>query len=216
MRRALLVSVALLGPMPARADPAASAFASPMVDLSLYRDGAVHRLSGRFGTWTVTCDEIARLGRRFCSLKAAAARDGDGRTVTVDVSTGDDGRPAALLHLPLAVSIPFGVRVAFPGPGPALQPRGTKAGRATERTIPIASCDGRECLAVWSLGPADLGSLDAGAGLTFTYCTAVPGALEFATDLNRRGCGVRRAATLSGLGFRDAVQASMKGPRTTP
>lgn len=211
MSRALLTVLALLRAGAAWAEPAAAtAFASPMVDLSLYRDGAVHRLSGRFAAWTVTCDEIAGLGRRFCSLKAAAIRPGDGRTVPVDVSTGDDGRPAALLHLPLAVSIPFGVRVAPADPPPATGPHGGKAARSRSRTVAIASCDGRECLAVWSLAPADLRSLDAGVGLTLTYCAARPGALEFAPDLDRRGCGVVLATVLSGLGFRDAVQASLK------
>lgn len=210
LARSSAVVAALLGPAAAvRADPAAvPSFASPMVDPSLFRDGAVRRSTGRFGFWTVTCDEVAGLNQRFCSLKAAAARNPYGQTVAVDVSTDDDGRPAALLHLPLAVSVPFGVRVAT-APRVAAPGRGRRIA-PTGRTVAIARCDARECLAVLSLAPSDLTALDGGAGLTLTTCATRPGGLEFATDLARSGCAVRLASPLSGAGFRAAVQASLR------
>lgn len=183
-----------------------SSLSSPMVDRAIYRPGAITRFTGRFGSWTVVCDEIKDLKQRFCSLKSATSPNPHGQVIRLDVSTGDDGRPAALIHLPIAVSLPFGVRVApaKPAKGSAsrLEPKG--------RSLAIVNCTGRECLAIWDLAAADLRSLSSGQGLSLTICSMRPGRVEFAPDLGRRVCEVKLASLLSGAGFQDAVQASMR------
>lgn len=201
MRRPLRLAAVLLaavGPAGQTAT-AADVLASAPIDPTMFRDGEVRRSADPYGAWTLVCDAIPRLGHRFCSLSGAptpvgAAPDG-AATLALTVSTGDDGRPAALLHLPLGLSLPFGVRIKPLAP----------SGGESERRVAIALCSATGCEAVWSLSPGDLAALRAGPGLRIT----VRG-WRFGFPRRHDGAPAPVAATIDGRGFADAVAASLR------
>ena len=199
---AALFTLLVLGTA-AHADEIDSGLASPMMNRAIFRDGQVQRLTGQFGAWTVVCDEVTSLKQRYCSLRASTLRTSDGRSAVVDVSTGDDGKPAALLHLPVAVAVAFGVSVDA-APGEVRSARTAKA----QQKLTIATCNGRECLAVWNLRALDIQALNTGSGVTLTFCTPRAGKLEFATDLRQKSCAAKMAGLLPSAGFKEAIQAS--------
>ena len=173
----------------------AAPLVSAMVDPNLFRPGAVQRSTQSFGAWTLVCDEIAQLGRRFCSLGSAPARSGGG-FVRLDVSTGDDGRPAALLHLPFGVSLADGVGVTAGG-----------ARQADGHTVPVALCSALDCQAVWTLTRAELAALNDGRNLVIrlrgwrSSLSVGPHAKLVQPPI---------AVEIPGVGFSEAIQASLK------
>lgn len=188
--RQLVLALAVLAMSAGTLAQAAELLASAPIDTAVFRDGEVRRSATPYGRWTLVCDAIPRLGRRFCSLRAAPATLGAG-TLDLTVSTGDDGRPAALLHLPLGLSLPFGVHVKAAGGG--------------DRRIPIALCSAKACEAVWSLGAGDIAALRAGPGLKITvqgWHFAVPGRHDPAP--------APAAAVIGSDGFTEAVAASLR------
>ena len=166
VRRLILLScLAALTPVPAplRAQPAQagpSAFATEAIDRGVFKEGEVRRLEGRFRSWRIVCDEVVRLKQRFCSLSTIGA-DAAGLPVAgLIVSTSDEGRPAALIHLPHGVALSQGVEVVAgpPAGSAALREKapggGKSAGkpRRSEAALKLAfpSCDAQGCMTLWN------------------------------------------------------------------
>jgi invasion protein IalB len=188
MRSAGLLVAAVLLASPARAAEAAPLLASAPVDATVFRDGEVRRTAEPFGRWTLVCDGIPRLGHKFCSLRSDTVELG-GAPVSLLVSTGDDGRPAALLRLPFGLSLPYGLQVTPLGPS-----------RAIPRRVPVAVCSAGGCEAVWTLGPDEIAALRSGAGLRvavrgWRFDGPAPAPV---------------AAIVAGNGFAGAVAASLR------
>lgn len=185
------------------------ALASPAIDRTLFRDGEVKRSTGEFGAWTAVCDEIVRLKQRFCSLKASFYDASHQPIAEVLVSTGDNGRPAAMFRVALGAHIGSGVRVW-------LEPI-TAGGRAAakpqpqpnSRQLDYVVCDRTLCAAVWSLGPADIKALNAGATLraritrlrAFSPMSAPIAAPQYLQAVE---------GVVAGEGFSQAVNATLK------
>lgn len=209
--RFLMLLIPLLAHDAAREAKAQAGLASPMVNTAIYREGQVRRSSAHFADWTLVCDEIIALKQRFCSLRAKPSSNPYVAALSIDVSTGDNGRPAALLHLPLAVSVAFGVEVAVDSRSNAGLWRKSRTPIKVEAArVAIDTCDEQECLAAWSLPASSIQALNASAGLHFTFCATQTDPLEFAVDLRRQSCRVKTLGFVSGLGFRDAIEASMR------
>lgn len=184
---------ATLSSMIARDARAGDVLASAPIEPAMFRDGEVRRSAEVYGQWTLVCDAIPRLGHRFCSLNAAPTPIGTG-TIALTVSTGDDGRPAALLRTPFGLSLPFGVRVKAHADGPG----------EPERRIPMALCSATACEAIWSLSPGDIAALRSGRGLRI----AVQG-WRFGGFSRAKAAPAPVYATIDGRGFADAVAASL-------
>ena len=192
---AVVAAVSAVTLLPAGRDAmAGNVLASAPIDTAMFRDGEVRRTADPYAAWTLVCDAIPRLGQRFCSLSAAPVALG-AASVALTVSTGDDGRPAALLRLPLGLSLPFGVHI---------KPLGSGRGEP-ERRVPVALCSAASCEAVWSLGPGDIAALRTGSGLRISVRTwrfGLPG---------RHDAGdAPLTATIDGHGFAEAVAASLR------
>lgn len=187
---AILTGALLFAGQDARAG---DVLASAPIDASMFRDGEVRRTADSYAAWTLVCDVIPRLGHRFCSLSAAPSRLGSA-SVALTVSTGDDGRPAALLRLPLGLSLPFGVRIKPLGPG----------GGEPERQVSVALCSATSCEAVWSLSQGDIAALRSGSGLRISvrnWRFDLPGRHDSPTPVT---------AMIDGHGFSEAVAASLR------
>ena len=221
-RYAFLASLAalMLAPLPSRAEPAqagSSPFATEAIDRSVFKEGEVRRFEGRFKSWRVVCDEVVRLKQRFCSLSTVGA-DAAGRPVAaLIVSTSDEGRPAALIHLPHGVALSQGLEVAaglparsaehqekVPGKEKQAAKPKEKPGAALKLTFP--SCDAQGCMTLWNLTPAQIGALQAGAPLRIRFAMAparnfwlTPQAAQAPSPVN---------IVVDGAGFGDAIRAS--------
>ena len=189
------------GPASAQATPhpanSGVPLASAAIDHTLYREGEVRRLTGTFAAWTLVCDEVTRLKRRFCSLRTLV-RDAAGATVAaLTISTGDDGRPAALMRIPAgSVSNTIVEIVVTPKPAGPVDAKASKAAAAsnpTPTTSPLsaapppsppakaavgiklrpATCDSQTCTVVWSLPSAHIKALNSGGGLQVRYPRAI-------------------------------------------
>ncbi len=222
VRRLILLScLAALTPVPAplRAQPAQagpSAFATEAIDRGVFKEGEVRRLEGRFRSWRIVCDEVVRLKQRFCSLSTIGA-DAAGRPVAgLIVSTSDEGRPAALIHLPHGVALSQGVEVVAgpPAGSAALREKapggGKSAGkpRRSEAALKLAfpSCDAQGCMTLWNLTPAQIGALQAGGTLRIRY-SMLPARSFWLTPRAARPPSPM-GIVVDGAGFADAIRAS--------
>ncbi len=136
--------------------------ASPAVDASIYREGEVRRVTQGFGAWSTVCDEIQRLKQRFCSLKALSFDSTQRPLAEIVMSTGDNGKPAALVRVATGAHIGSGIKIRLE-PG-ARQPS-KKAETPPERRLSFIGCDATSCRAVWSLSGGEISALNAGFSL---------------------------------------------------
>lgn len=124
----------------------------------------------------------------------------------IDVSTGDNGAPAALIHLPLGISLSYGI--AIKAIDRKLDAKRAPAGKA--HRLDIVDCGPTECLAVWTLNRSDIASLLDGHDMGIDMCSPGGASLVFETDLRGTSCRRKIFAEISALGFREAVQASVR------
>ncbi|MEQ1694677.1 MAG: hypothetical protein ABL901_02450 [Hyphomicrobiaceae bacterium] len=216
---AALLLAAFLGPLAALAQaPGGDGLTSVAIDPSLFREGAIKRFSGTHEAWNYVCDEVAKMKKRFCSLRTAV-KDGSGRVVAaLTVSTGEDGRPAALLKMAAASFNEAGIEVSVvaEGAGAAAGAAGvTKAAAKGKSKAPAvtkvypAACTGLVCQMVWTLPADQIAALSAGSGLQLRYTTPAPGVSSLAGAL-KGGAPQPVVVAVPGKGFAAAVDASVK------
>jgi invasion protein IalB len=184
----------------------ANELASPPIDVSILRDGEVTRTTGNFGAWTLVCDEVPRLRQRFCSLSTELRDTGGQIVATLIVSTGDDGRPAALLRAPFGVSIGSGLLFMIEPPTSA---GASKTAEGTSRRLEFVRCEQDACLAVWSLTAKEIIGLTAGGALRLR-CKHIQSVPPFAFHVVTPQNSITVEAATPGGGFAEAVQASLK------
>lgn len=197
-RRSAALATALMASSTTAARSDDHPVATAPIDYSVYRDGAVQRVERRFGAWTLTCDEIKSLSRKFCSLRALA-RAADGTIIAaLAVSTDDGGRPAALVTLPFGTLLTSGMIVMKAGPKKP----------AARLDLRPAVCDDQGCQVVWSLARDDIRTLSLGSPLkmNFAMTTGTGRALIFDPTPPRTVV----EGSLPTDGFADALQASIQ------
>ena len=191
---------------------------SAAVDPSIYRDGEVKRFSSVHGSWAVVCDEVTRLKQRFCSLRSALTDAAGAPAGNLTVSTGQDGRPAALLSMQATPVRAGWLEISTPAlaSASAASPATTKAAAQTKTKAPAAgaasmtrlrpvSCDASLCTLVWTLKPEQIVAFNDGRGLLLA---AMPGpSLESAATFKPP---TAQRFSVSGEGFSDAVATSVK------
>lgn len=200
----VLTTILLCAPPVLRAEE--SPLASAAVDYTLYREGEVTRATASFGGWNVVCDEIRRLHQRFCSLKTALRDAEDHSIAEITVSTGDNGRPAALIRIALGSYIGKGLRLWVE---PVATPKSKNPSRLPEHQLDLISCDAKGCTAIWSLLPAEISALNQGASIhlrltrvkSLSLLTPVIAAPERLTAIE---------GAVSGFGFSQAVASTLK------
>lgn len=213
---ATLMLVAFLGPLAALAQaPGGNALTSVAIDPSLFREGAIKRFSGTHEAWSYVCDEVAKMKKRFCSLRTAV-KDGTGRVVAaLTVSTGEDGRPAALLKMAAASFNEAGVEVTAAADGAAAGKGGgtggtkAKAKPAAATKLYPAACASEVCQMVWTLPADQIAALSTGAGLQLRFAAPRPGVSSLAGAL-KGTLPQPVVVAVPGKGFAAAVDASVK------
>lgn len=187
------VAALVMVPVVAFAD---GALTSAPVDYSVYRAGEVQRVEKQFEAWQLTCDEIKRLGRKFCSLRGVA-RSADGTIVAaLTVSTDEGGRPAALVRLPFGTVLPSGL---------TLRRLETSSKRNQALALHPMVCDESGCEFLWSLGADDIRTLTLNHTIQIAFrMTKTPRLLS---PLLASAAPVE--GTIQAAGFAAALQASM-------
>ncbi len=215
---ALLLAV-FFGPLAALAQaphggaqaPAGDQLTSVAIDPSLFREGAIKRFSGTHEAWSFVCDEVAKMKKRFCSLRTTVKNEAGRVVAGLTVSTGEDGRPAALLRMAAASFNEAGIEVSAAGAGKSGGVNGAKGKPkppAVTKLYP-AACRGDVCEMVWTLPADHIAALSAGAGLQLGYTTPTPGVSSLAGAL--KGTATQPVVVVvSGKGFAAAVDASVK------
>ena len=187
---------------------------SVAIDPTLYREGAIKRFSGERGQWNYVCDEVIKLKQRFCSLRTSA-RTPDGETVAgLTVSTGQDGRPAALLKMAAHTVSKNGIEVAaLPAAPLAAAPvPGKTAARTKEKTQAVqrvypASCADGVCQLIWTLAAEQIAALNSGLGLKVR--SALPSTASSLAAALKQGEAKALEFTIAADGFAAAVDASV-------
>ena len=164
-------------------NPPETQLTSVAIDPTLYRDGAINRFSGAHGRWTFVCDEVAKLKQRFCSLRSLIRSASGDAVANLTISTGQDGRPAALLVLPADQVSRIGIEVLLNRPA-APQGNGLVKSKLQNpvRVYP-AACTAELCQLIWSLPPAHIDALNTGSGLIVRYVPPPPSAPAPAASL---------------------------------
>ena len=195
-RRRFTLAIVLMAPVAASAE---GGLTSAPIDYSVYRAGEVSRLEQRFGAWQLTCDEIKRLGRRFCSLRGVARADDGTIIAALTVSTDERGRPAALFRLPFGTVLSSGVNLR------RVEARAKRT--ATVSALRPTVCDGDGCEVFWPIVAEDIRTLTANERVEITFrMTKPPPALA-----PLLGSMVPVEGTIQTAGFAAALHASM-GP----
>ncbi len=203
------------GSTPARAQSNPPALTSAAIDATIYRDGEVRRFSIEHENWRIVCDEIARLKQRFCSLRSLVLGADGGIAAELTVSTGQDGRPAALLKMAEAAVAGgleiVALRTATPAAKPTTTPAAKGAAKAappgdTTRLKPVV-CAERVCTLVWTLKPDQIGALNDGRGLKLIATAPV----EFSSLANLQPPKPARTfLDVRSAGFKEAVAVSVR------
>ena len=185
---------------------AAAELTSAPLDPTMFREGELVRSAQGFGAWTLTCDTVIKLQKKYCSL-SLQAHDAEGKlAVGLIVSTGDDGRPAALLRTPPGVAIVGGVTVAMKPPEGAKR----KPHDSFSRRVDFVRCDPATCSAIWSLAPDEIAGLHAGDTLTFAFQRPRQVALNSPQSVVAPKALTAVEASVSAEGFADAIGASLR------
>lgn len=192
----------------AYAQSKAEPLVSAAIDASIFRDGEVKRLTTHHATWTVVCDEIARLKQRFCSLRTPIQHANGALAAVLTISNDQDDRPAALLKFAAALVAAGQVAItptAIPPAASAQKPKPLP----TQRIKPV-TCDKAVCTIIWSLTADQIGALNTGAGLHLV-ATPAAAASSLATLAPAKPPTAKAIEfDIPAAGFADAVAVSMK------
>jgi len=215
------MALAFFGNRPALAQ-VSSYFATPALNPNLFQKGVVQHVRQTFGNWTLVCDGVSALHQRFCSLASFAMDPTSGIGIGIIVSTTADGRPAAILQLPVSAALHEPVTVSVLE---AHAYHSQRQSRHSTHRLGIVACGPSACTTVWALLPAEIRALATGDSFTFRFGMpaqsagiTTPGT---ATNIDpaRLGALLQSYAkvrivsvSLSSLGFNSAIQASQSQP----
>lgn len=184
---------------------------SAAIDASIFREGEVQRTTNTHAAWTVVCDEIARLKQRFCSLRTPIKHASGELAAVLTVSTGQDGRPAAMLKIASALVASGHVALT---PIAAETPV-TAAARQKPKPLPTSrikplTCDKGACTLIWTLTADQIAALNAGAGIRIVATPAADLSSLATLAPGKQAVPKTTELTISPNGFAAAVATSMR------
>lgn len=184
-----------------------SLYVGPAINRDVFKEGAVRRIEASFQNWRVVCDEVTAERRRFCSLFGAGQTEGK-MVGDIVVTTTREGQPAAMLHLPYGVSLRSGLTVAAASGGAIAGSRREKTSRVTK--LAFVTCDAQGCMTLWPLTTVQLNALITGGMLIVRFKSMTVANMAGPTPILIGAAD--REMVISGLGFSEAVSASINNP----
>ncbi len=199
MKRVVLALILSMHCAIVLAQAASEGFASKAIDTELFKEGEVRRVTAQYNNWQVVCDEIIRQKKRFCSL-SSIGKDANGKnSISIIVSTSDDGSPAALIRLPFGISLRDGVELITP------KAKNIKLQNTTKLIVP--HCDAQGCMTILSLKPPQIEALNRGDALHVQFSMVQSPNIWREGSINHRTIVVD--AVIDGTGFKQAIEGSM-------
>jgi hypothetical protein len=92
--------------------------ATPAIDESLFKDGAVQAKQYNSGHWYANCQEIMKIKKRICNLLGELTSDGTVANGSALIATTDNGMAAVMISIPAEVSRerPISIKASSVGP----------------------------------------------------------------------------------------------------
>ena len=126
----------------------------------------------------------------------------------VTISTGQDGRPAAMLKIAAALVAAGQVAITPTASPPAALAQKPKP-QTTQRIKPV-TCDKAVCTIIWSLNADQIGALNTGAGLHLVATPAAAASSLATLAPTKQPAAKAIEFDIPAAGFADAVAVSMK------
>lgn len=180
---------------------AQSPIATPAIDESLFKEGAVEQRETTFDAWHLRCQEIVKMRRRFCNLLSDVT-DSDGkRRGSLLLATDDLGNPAVLIAItaPVRLDRPLTVKSGY-----SLPQKGRPPKVRYEKSLYVMDCD-TSCKFLFAADSKLISALNEGADVTVSGYVARPLEEFWLLPMQKTDTFV---LTIRGKGFADALKAS--------
>lgn len=179
---------------------AQDSIATPAIDESLFKDGAVEQKEATYDAWHLKCQQIVKMQRRFCNLLSTVV-DREGKEIgSVLLATDDTGNPAMMIAFgwPLRLDKPLLI-------SPASPPVTSKKKGNYEKAVRATQCDG-SCKFLFPADSQLIVALNAGEDIVLKGYRARPldGAPWFWPFAKTDAVELR----IRGKGFAEALGAS--------
>ncbi|WP_449410902.1 hypothetical protein [Methylobacterium komagatae] len=205
MQRSLLIAVVAAFVFTICGDEclAQSAVATPAIDTSIFKDGAVEDKHFRFYDWAASCRQIVKIKKRVCNLLSNVVNYRGNAEGSVIIASTDTGIPAMMIALShdLTEGKPIAVRASSIG-----RVDGKVVKVEFETTTRPMICD-TSCKYMFPLDSRLIFILNAGDAVSI----ASPAQDEpKEKPRNDRPKQLIKSFTISGRGFADALSQSTK------
>jgi invasion protein IalB len=78
--------------------------ATPAIDSTIFREGAIISREFRFGSWRANCQEIIKIKRRVCNMLSDIIDESNQSSGSALIATTDTGVPAIVFALPSLIT----------------------------------------------------------------------------------------------------------------
>lgn len=178
--------------------------ATPAIDESLFREGAVQARQFDSGHWHANCREIVKIKKRICNLLGEMPSDGSVANGSILIATTDNGVPAVMIAIPPEVSRkrPISIKASNIGKvdGRVVKVEYSNVANLTE-------CD-TTCKYMFPLDPRLVFALNAGE----SAAVYVPGEETHQKVVSKKPNKEEKPVyTIPGEGFAEALKASTQG-----
>lgn len=202
MQRQLVFCAAfyVLFAMPEHRANAQETVATPAIDASIFKDGAVEAREFKFDDWYAKCQQIVKIRKRVCNLLTAVS-DGTGRVSgSVLIATTDAGIPAMLISLPRELSQEQSISIESSHIGKV---DGKSVKVEFNNTVKPMMCD-TSCKHMFPLDPRLVFILNAGESVKVTSLGYI---LSNNPKSKKRINTKENTYTVSGRGFAETLSA---------
>lgn len=186
----------------ATADPP---IASPAIDESLFKEGAIQMRQFNSGAWYAKCQEIVKVKKLICNLLSSLLNQNGDAGGSILIATTDTGVPAMMIALPREISLgrPISIKSSH---------LSSVDGRAVKVEYTAAASSVRceeTCKYIFPLDPKLVFNLNAGAPASIFVPTEE--VQQMTSNQRKSKKVVLPLYTIPGNGFADALKASTQG-----
>lgn len=182
---------------------AQSSVATPAIDTSIFKDGAVEDKNFKFKDWAASCRQIVKIKKRVCNLLSNVVSYSGKAEGSVIIASTDTGIPAMMIALPheLTEGKPIAVRASSIG-----KVDGKVVKVEFETTTQPMICD-TSCKYMFPLDSRLIFILNAGETVSLASPVLEEPKENFRKDRPRQ---LIRYFAISGRGFAEALSESTK------
>lgn len=186
----------------AAADPP---IASPAIDESLFREGALQLREFNSGAWYAKCQEIVKIKKLICNLLSSLPSQNGEPSGSILIATTDTGVPAVMIALPKEISLGRPISIKSSNLS-SVDGQAVKV----EYTAVVSSVRCEEtCKYMFPLDPRLVFILNAGESASiFVPAEEAPSAAQHKKKSKKV---VLPLYTIQGTGFAEALKASTQG-----